>query len=798
MGRKEKEKKARENVASKRNVMLDVLFCFLAFAGPMAFLTLTMQGAVNFGDSAEFVTASSLLGGPHPSGYPLYTLVGHIFTELPLGSPSWNMCLMSAFFAALSMLFLYLLTYRLTADRLVSLLTTFAFTTGVTFWGQARIIEVYAMHGFFGAAALYLVIRYIQDRDKPRSEWLLVLMGLVFGLGFTNHLTMFLFVFMMAAFFLFYARQYLYVALPVGMLYGAGFLWAFSKGAMHVFFGAMIVNAAVVLWGALTKKKRILFGSLMVLLFFAALQVYWYTPWQSATNVGQKISWGDNLNTWRGFYNHTTGQEYLGVFGKFTLRGAIFRSVRIISEIFNQFHIPGMFLMLLGLIEFYYQKRREFFMMVIYFASVFIYLVWYTIDDYQGYLIPMLIGMSALVGYGFIWLKNNLVPPDREKVLGRPRSVVQKRLETILIVIMALLPLFHFAMGHHLLYQHTYTEYYASSILENCEKPAIIMTDEDGTTFSMWYYNYVLNARKWKNRENLPPEEQAKVWDPREVSIFDVRLYATRPWFREHARERHADAMPGFDWIEHPLKPGGYWEWRVPGEIANANWALTKDGRKYHFYISMFDHHRNKLEPEKKDIPPIDLDGFTAVNRGELSGFLNELVPKTENSSEYHLKAAYLCSDVRDHMPVDLKNEFLADEDVYVNQEYFYTLPVIPVDKQKKGEEKKWTRRVEVDWEFQNHEGDWIHFGNSSITAEAGWTRSHFKMPETGFLEARGIDQTDKTVSSGLKPKGKWRVKIYMRTEIVINGERLSRTQDKRPPLSSTLYFTIRGDSPDS
>jgi len=53
-------------------------------------------------DSGELVTAMLVLGIPHPTGYPLYMLLGKLFTFLPFGEPAWRVDLMSACFAALA------------------------------------------------------------------------------------------------------------------------------------------------------------------------------------------------------------------------------------------------------------------------------------------------------------------------------------------------------------------------------------------------------------------------------------------------------------------------------------------------------------------------------------------------------------------------------------------------------------------------------------------------------------------------------------------------------------------------
>src|SRR5690606_32542089 len=74
--------------------------------------TLAMYGsklptAFSFEDSAEFVTASAVLGIAHPSGYPLPVLLGRLFAALPFGTLPWRVALLSAVCAAAAIAVLF-------------------------------------------------------------------------------------------------------------------------------------------------------------------------------------------------------------------------------------------------------------------------------------------------------------------------------------------------------------------------------------------------------------------------------------------------------------------------------------------------------------------------------------------------------------------------------------------------------------------------------------------------------------------------------------------------------------------
>src|SRR5579859_3022368 len=54
------------------------------------------------GDSAELVAAAAVWGVPHPPGYPLFTLIGHGFAELPWFDVPFRVNLTSALLHAMA------------------------------------------------------------------------------------------------------------------------------------------------------------------------------------------------------------------------------------------------------------------------------------------------------------------------------------------------------------------------------------------------------------------------------------------------------------------------------------------------------------------------------------------------------------------------------------------------------------------------------------------------------------------------------------------------------------------------
>ncbi len=147
-----------------------------ALVVPFAVYIFTLAPALNFEDSMEFAVGCAVLGVDHPSGYPLQTLAGHLFTYLPFGEIAWRVNVASAFFGALASAFIFLLTWELLApaveDRRLLAAASWAagglFAFSSTFWPQAVITEVYALNAAALAATLWCGARAHAGRDARR------------------------------------------------------------------------------------------------------------------------------------------------------------------------------------------------------------------------------------------------------------------------------------------------------------------------------------------------------------------------------------------------------------------------------------------------------------------------------------------------------------------------------------------------------------------------------------------------------------------------------------------------------
>ncbi len=144
--------------------------------------------ATVFDDSLEFQVVLPTLGIAHPSGYPLYTLLGWLFTHLlPFRDPAGRANLLSALVAALAVGILYLVAKRLSGSRPAAAVAAIAFALSPAWWSQATIAEVYALHGLLMILFVYLLLRWEGNRRQPSADRWLVAAAFVFGLGMTHH-----------------------------------------------------------------------------------------------------------------------------------------------------------------------------------------------------------------------------------------------------------------------------------------------------------------------------------------------------------------------------------------------------------------------------------------------------------------------------------------------------------------------------------------------------------------------------------------------------------------------------------
>ena len=225
----------------------------------------TLTPTIYAGDPSEFAATSYLLDISHPPGYPLYNLLSKLFTYLPIGNVAFRVNMFSGFFAALTVLMIYLIVlkvslnlkplipstksnFRLTLpafdtplNHLPPLVAALMLTFSYTLWQHSVKAEVYTLYLFLVSTLILILLKWKEKKDTNY----LYLFSLTFGLTASSHLL----VFPLASAFLFYI---------------------------------IISNYRV-----LTSRKNLL---IMFFLFLLPLSFYLYLPLRSAAEP--LINWG--------------------------------------------------------------------------------------------------------------------------------------------------------------------------------------------------------------------------------------------------------------------------------------------------------------------------------------------------------------------------------------------------------------------------------------------------------------------------------------------------------------------------
>ena len=210
-------------------------------------------------DAGELVTAAATFGVAHPPGYPLWTVLGKIFSVvIPFGTIAFRVAFMSAFFGAATAVTIAALVRRLVPSWPAAVLAAFSFAFLRDQWTQTTIAEVYTLGTFLFAAMFLALVAWSQTlADRHFIAFTALL-----GLSVSNHLT----------------------ALAIGpgaLLFALIHDWRF-----------------ILRWRLLLKSAGVLLLGLLP---------YAYLP--LAARQAPDFNWGDPSN-WSRFVEHVTRSQY--------------------------------------------------------------------------------------------------------------------------------------------------------------------------------------------------------------------------------------------------------------------------------------------------------------------------------------------------------------------------------------------------------------------------------------------------------------------------------------------------------
>ena len=114
----------------------------------------------SYRDCGELALGANTLGVLHPPGYPLYALMGKLFTVIyPVGNTAYRLNAMSLFFSLFSLFLLGQILLRLTPHAFVVPFLVLFFGLSPEYFQLALVSESYAPDIFFVLFLLYLAIK---------------------------------------------------------------------------------------------------------------------------------------------------------------------------------------------------------------------------------------------------------------------------------------------------------------------------------------------------------------------------------------------------------------------------------------------------------------------------------------------------------------------------------------------------------------------------------------------------------------------------------------------------------------
>lgn len=168
----------------KKSLMsIDVVIPTLLFLGVLAVYTHNLSPSIYGYDSGDYASAIIAKGVPHPSGYPLYTMLGILFNLLPFQTPAWRIGLVSVFSSAFAVFLSYFIILELLRNRMAALFGALSIAFFYPFWLYAEVVEVLSLNSFFVLLLLFLTIKF----HKTKKVFFAYLLSFSAGLSLTNN-----------------------------------------------------------------------------------------------------------------------------------------------------------------------------------------------------------------------------------------------------------------------------------------------------------------------------------------------------------------------------------------------------------------------------------------------------------------------------------------------------------------------------------------------------------------------------------------------------------------------------------
>jgi len=428
-------------------------------------------------DSGELAAVQATLGIAHPTGYPLFTLLGYLFSLLPLPfSTIYQLNMLASIWCAAAVgIFSY--TIKMVLDNIerfvqpnqkkstekkhkkksakglhqeqkinlqfsestkliASVFGGLLLAFSKTFWFQSTSVEVYSLHIFLLSLIIYFLFKaFIKSfGDDKLFNWLMF--AIFLALGFTNHMTTLL------------------------ILPGVAYLFFLRYGFNQNSF------------------KKI---GLMPLIFFPLLiLVYSYLPIRASQQP--TINWGNPVDLER-IIRHISGKQYQ--VWLFTSMDAAKKQLGYFFETMPGEFTFGLITAVTGLVYSFRKTKKIFLFMFITFLFTVLYSINYDIVDIDSYFLLAYVMLAFFSSFAVIFFFEYAAKNKISPVL----------INTILIVIIVLQIGFNIKKVNQ---SDNYVfEDYTKSLLNSVPQNSVVFSYQwDYFLSASYYFQFVENYRK--------------------------------------------------------------------------------------------------------------------------------------------------------------------------------------------------------------------------------------------------------------------------------------------------------------
>lgn len=160
-----------------------LIFSILAALIPLIFYLLTLERKLVGGDTSWYMLELPQMTLLPPTGYPVFSLIGKLFSIIPIGPLALRLNLISAVFGSLTILFLFMAINKLIKNEFLSLIASFSFAFAYPYWFFANRLEFDTLNSFYIAILLFAIFKYQENSVRKNLYFCFACLGFLL----TNH-----------------------------------------------------------------------------------------------------------------------------------------------------------------------------------------------------------------------------------------------------------------------------------------------------------------------------------------------------------------------------------------------------------------------------------------------------------------------------------------------------------------------------------------------------------------------------------------------------------------------------------